>query len=465
MLKRMDILDFLWRSLGSRGATLLILSTLIVVLACGAWLPQRPHDLVIESPEYARWRAEIQARYLQWAHPLVSLGFFSVRDSYWLKIPLGLMTINLLICAVERFETIRRRRQPSAQDFTSNLDLATQRRSFLMAGMKQPVLARLTQILEDRRYAVDTREHGSVSYLAARRFAFVDWGILIGHILLILIIASVMVGGGRAWREPNIALGPGQEYHIQHVQPLSARLEQIHANPSPGGEAQSWDAEVTILDDGREVTRGLVSPGAPLWYKGISLHHLSQGPLISISARDADGAAVSLQTLAPAGTVLKEAILLLSEEDSEGYLTVPDRNLVLRVIYQPEPLTAARGSASLSVQAYHAGTTEQLSSETLSESKTLEIEGDFYVVDWGQYAVFSMVSDPTVVPLMACILLLLAGTVVAIFLRPQLVWATVRSQEGVIAVQFMNPGGERAELEVAQFDRLAAEIEEGIRGL
>ena len=59
-----------------------------------------------------------------------------------------------------------------------------------------------------------------------------------------------------------------------------------------------------------------------------------------------------------------------------------------------------RGSASLLLQAYHGGTTERVFSETLSESKTLEIEGDFYVIDWGQYAVFGMVSDPTVVPLM-----------------------------------------------------------------
>ena len=41
----------------------------------------------------------------------------------------------------------------------------------------------------------------------------------------------------------------------------------------------------------------------------------------------------------------------------------------------------------------------------------------------------------------------------------------MRSQEGVIAAQLIIPGGERGEIKVAEFDRLAAEIEEALRGL
>jgi len=66
---------------------------------------------------------------------------------------------------------------------------------------------------------------------------------------------------------------------------------------------------------------------------------------------------------------------------------------------------------------------------------------------------------------MVCIVLLLAGAAAATFLRPQSVWATMRSREGVVAAQLICPGGVCGEVKVAEFDRLAAEIEEALRGL
>ena len=461
---RIDILDLSWRTFGSHRFTLAILVVLMLVLACGAILPQRPDEVAADSPQYAHWRADLQIRYLQWADPLTDWGFFSIRDSYWLEIPLALLIVNLVVCAIDRFENTRRRHRPTSQDLAAAFSGGSRAPVFLVVEKMESTLARLRGLLEARRYRVHVRETEGVSYVTALRFPSTDWGALLGHGGLILIIASVLLGPRLAWQEPGIALGPGQEHRIQHAPSLSVRLDHFKADLYPNGQAQSYEANVTILEDGSEVTRGPVSPGAPLWYGGMSVHQLSHGPLVDISATDAEGNPMSLQALVSSGTVLEEVSLLLSEDESEGYLVVPQRNLVLRVVFQPEPAPELQGSRSLVVQAYREGTTEPVFSDTLRDSALLEIEGDSYAIEWGQYAVLTAAGDPTVLPMMAGAAALLAGVVAASVLRPQSIWATVRGNESLVEVRLLHPGEENQGVRTHELDSLVAEIKEEFGG-
>jgi len=461
---RIDILDLSWRTFGSHRFTLAILVALMLVLACGAILPQRPDKVTLDSPQFAHWRADLQIRYLQWADPLTDWGFFSIRNSYWLKVPLALLIVNLVVCAIDRFESTRRRHRPTSQDLAAAFSGGSGAARFLVVEKMESTLARLRGLLEARRYRVHVRESEGDCYVTALRFPAADWGALLGHGGLVLIIASVLLGPRLAWQEPGIALGPGQEHQIQHSPSLSVRLDHFKADLYPNDKAQSCEADVTILEGGREVTRGPVSPGAPLWYAGMSVHQLSHGPLVNVRATDAEGNPMSLQALVSSGTVLDEVSLQLSEDESEGYLAVPQRNLVLRVVLQPEPTPELQGSHSLVVQAFREGTTEPVFSDTLRDSALLEIEGDSYAIEWGQYAVLTAAGDPTVLPMMTAAAALLASVVASSVLRPQSIWARVRGNESLVEVRLLHPSEENQRVRTQELNSLVAEIEEAFRG-
>jgi hypothetical protein len=148
-----------------------------------------------------------------------------------------------------------------------------------------------------------------------------------------------------------------------------------------------------------------------------------------------------MRTLAPSGAVIQQANLLLDEE-TEGYLTVPDRNLLLRIVYQPGGTSEATGSPTLLVQAYHGGTTELISSDALTDSGILEINGDSYTIEWGQYGVFGIASDPTTVPLLAGLVALSAGITASVLFQPRFVWATIRGRENLTEIQVLDSGQE-----------------------
>ena len=463
MLKGMDILDLFWRALGSRSATVALMIVLILALTCGAILPQRSDALAADPPEYARWRAQVQARYRQWADPLSNLGLFSVRDSYWTTIPLLLLVVNVVLCSVDRFDAARRRRQPVPEYFARALTMPIHVQDFLLEGDQESVMARLRELLKGRRYSVEVQETGSVFYLAARRFAAAEWMSLLGHGGLVLAVVSLIIGERLAWREQGIALSPGQEYQAQHDPSLSFRLDHFEAELYASGEAKSYGASVTVLENGSEVASGPVVPGAPLRYRGVSFHQLSHGPLVGVSATDADGAALSMRALAPSGAVIQEANLLLDEE-TEGYLTVPDRNLLLRIVYQSGAASEAAGSPSLLVQAYHGGTTELVFSETLSNPGTLEIYGDSYAIEWGQYGVFGITSDPTAVPLLAGSVALLAGITATVLFRPRFLWAAIRGQEGMTEIRLLDPGQEYLLTGTRESYDSMSELEEALGG-
>jgi len=130
----MDMLDLAWRFFSSRRLTIALLVIMVLVLACGAVLPQMPDDVTVGSPQHARWYASVQAHYLQWADRLDQLGLFSIRDSLWLRTPLALLLVNLVVCTAEQIWTILREGKLGPQEFAKAFPPDSETHSFLFTG-------------------------------------------------------------------------------------------------------------------------------------------------------------------------------------------------------------------------------------------------------------------------------------------------------------------------------------------
>jgi cytochrome c biogenesis protein ResB len=461
---RMDMLDSAWRFFSSRRLTIALLVIIFLVLACGAILPQMPDDVTVGSPQYGRWYASVQAQYLQWADRLSDVGLFWIRDSLWLKTPLALLLVNLVVCAVEQASTILRDRKLTPWEFVQAFPPDAEAHSLLFQGDPQSALARSRSLLETHGYIVQTQESFGDFHLAARRLRPARWGIVLAHAGLALIVISALIGGRLGWHERGITLGPGQEYEFQHVESTSLRLESFDALLYPDGRPRWYEAAVTILDSGDVATSAVLTAGSPLWYRGLSVHQLSHGPLVSIRAVDADGVPVTLQTLGTSSMIVEEASLQLSEEEREGYIAVPTRNLVLRAVLQPEAVSTGEASPGLLLQAYRGGATDLVYSETLYGSARVDIQGDTYTIEWGQYAIVGIASDPAFSLVLLGAVALLVGTIATACRRPRSIWAALTGRQGVVEIRLLYSGYASEIIGTHERDALMAEMEEVCRG-
>jgi len=460
----MDMLDLAWRFFSSRRLTIALLVIMVLVLACGAVLPQMPDDVTVGSPQHARWYASVQAHYLQWADRLDQLGLFSIRDSLWLRTPLALLLVNLVVCTAEQIWTILREGKLGPQEFAKAFPPDSETHSFLFTGDAHSALGRSRQLLETHGYRVRTQEGTSESHLAARRFPSARWGIVLAHGALTLIVASALIGGRLGWHERGITLGPGQEYQVQHAESTSVRLEDFQVELYPDGRPRWYKADVALLESGAVATSAVLTAGAPLSYRGMSFHQLSHGPLVSIRALDAEGVPVTLQTLGTSSMIVEEASLQLSEDEREGYIAVPARNLVLQAVLQPEPVSGTEDSPSLLLQAYRGGATDLVYSETLRGSARVDIEGDTYTIEWGQYAIIGIASDPTFSLVLLGAVALLVGIIATTCRRPRFIRAAYTGKQGVVEMRLLYRGYAGDITETHDFGTLMAEMEEVCRG-
>jgi len=254
-----------------------------------------------------------------------------------------------------------------------------------------------------------------------------------------LAVTGLLLSPSLSWRERDIALAPGQEYQLRHAQALTVRLDEYEAAHSDS-PASSPQARVSILEYGREVRTGVVLPGVPLRHKGITLWQVRHGPLIHLTATDAEGEPLPLQALAPSGQLTNEVTVQFDDEESEGYLAVPERDLILRLMLQPTQPDQPESAGQVLVEAYRGGSTEVVSRSMIGDSESLEINGDSYYTEWGRYAVLAVSRDLSVFPVALGAISLLVGCTMALFFRQRSVWARVKDNEGVTRIEVFDPG-------------------------
>jgi cytochrome c biogenesis protein ResB len=456
------VVDLLWRLFSSRWLVLVVLSVLLCAIALALIFPQMPQGLREGSSEQTQWLANIRARYLRWADPLQSLGLFSIRDTFWLRAPLALLAVGLAVCGVEHLGNLRRSNRLAREGEVSPFPRVSQSSSLIRAGDPEPTIQRVQELLQGLGYRVRAQRKQAATYLIGDRFAWARWGTVFAHAGALLLVIGLIVGARVAWSEPDIALVPGQAYAVRHSESISVRLDEFRPPHDSGPGGGDYTAAVAIVENDQDVTTGIVVPGAPLWYRGMFVYLSGQGPLIYVSAQDTQGQPLPLQALAPSGRVMEEVVLQFSDQDNEGYVAVPERNLVLRLVLQPTEAKNPQLPPSFLWEAYQAGSTEVLFRTTMHGSGSVQIDGDTYFAEWGEYAILSISGDPSIGLLAVGAIVLLTGSTLALLLRPRLIWVSVHGGASAVRVQVFNPGWKDNGLDELGFQKLVTEIEEGL---
>ena len=327
-----------WRVIWQLATGDLVLVVLLmgvaISLTIAAWLPQTPTS---DPVEYARWFSNVQARYGDWAVRLRTIGLFSILRSVFFRLTLALSFGVLFVRTVDRADRFWRSRELSDADRDWR-PLAT------------GDLSSLVDALRDRRfrvrkvsslYQIDRWPWGTLLPLLA----------LVGGLVLLTGIATDAAGG---WQLEDVVVQRGKRVQLR--------------------QGTAW----VDVDESGAISRS----------QGIVTSVEARGPGVRARAETEDGTPLSLHQTVEGPSALQIELPL----DEDRYFAIPDVQLVIRLIREPQQSGAAENP--IRVQAYRSPPGRLIEEIVIDGGGVLEIDGVQLELDPVPYVSLSVVHNP-----------------------------------------------------------------------
>jgi hypothetical protein len=267
-----------------------------------------------------------------------------------------------------------------------------------------------------------------------------------------LVLGGAALSERTAWWEEDFTLGPGQVRSLGHGTGLSLRAETAGEAGTPS-RASGAQTTLTFFRGDRQVGQKALPAHAPSLYERLLFYATASEPALRVTAKDAAGRSIALQTPETGATQFSELALRFREEEAspqyivvlslrpgssagrqfqqqgnERYVLVPGRDLTLRLRY------ATGGSESdpgptFQVEAFRDAETSPFYRQDLTGDHSLEIAGDFYAFEPQRYTAIKFGQDYGLVLVFPGAALLLVGILLSARLPPQRLWLLSQSAE------------------------------------
>ena len=288
----------LWHFFGSLKLAVILLIAVTVVALLGTLFPQLAPEVARDPQASARWLTMAREKYGALAGVYETLGLFNVYRSPGFALLIIALILNTLVCTIRRFkatwQAIRVRPQVMMPD-TFYERVAC--RAALGLAQEAEAADAARRALARHRYRVLVEEQGGATHLYADRNRWARVGTLITHLGVVLIVLGFVWSQGWGWREPAVALGPGELYQVGRGKDLQVRNDGFEVESYPGGLPKDYRARLTVLQGNSEVISKIVRVNDPLAYRGVGFYISSYGPAARVRAHDALGNSLSLQVI------------------------------------------------------------------------------------------------------------------------------------------------------------------------
>lgn len=445
-----DVLDSLWRVIGSPYVTACLVLFLAVASALRLALPQKPLQALDNPAALSAWLVSLHGQYPRAADWLVRLGLDDISHAVWYRSSFGLLALNLLLRLASYLNPLPRLAWPT-------LDRAVQ----FVAESDEPVesmASRLKEVLRVERYRTVSRSQ----WICADRFAY---STLLGVVALVLVLAGAIVSERTSWWEDNVPLRPGQLRPLGHGTSIAVRSEEPDQASGEKSLFVGDRVELSFLQGSREMARRVVTAPWPTLYRGLFLQHLKSELALLVRAQNHTDASLTLQRPETGETRFTQVALSFREEaapryivvlgpeantsgrsfeqrGNEQYVIVPDRDLSLRIVYE----TLGPAEAAFHIEAFRGNAATPFFTEQFAHASTLTIEGDRYIFIPQQVALIRFGQDYGVFVSVAGAALAVIALVLWLGRRPRRAWFLLGSDGDRVRLYLLadSPGSQQS---------------------
>lgn len=273
-----DPLSKIWNFFTSVKLTIVLLLSLAVTSIIGTLIPQN------EDPQ-----AYFEAFGGVFYQLFNLLDLFDMYHSWWFQLLIMLLTINIIVCSIDRISSNRGVlfvRNPKFK--LPRLRSIKHRREFSITA--EPLQARdIYQAYISRRFRhshVEATDNGFAIYGEKGRWT--RFGVYTVHMSVVLLLIGGLIGSKFGFDGyVNIAEGESAQTIRLRSKPqmvnlgFEVRCDDFDVSFYDNGAPKEFRSTLTILEQGRPVLTKDIIVNDPLRYKGISFYQASYGTLAS----------------------------------------------------------------------------------------------------------------------------------------------------------------------------------------
>ena len=374
------LLDRLYRRLTGDRVLLSLLALTLLAFALSLLLPQ----LALE-PEQAgalRWLDETTAGFGAPGPAMRAAGLFDLAHSPWLRGLLGLLAFTALLrLALTAADTHARLRQPDAAATASKAMHWPHQVQLAIHGSVAATRAELSDNLASEGWRIAAAQTGDTTWMVAERSR---WGLLalpLALIGLLLMLIGLWLSSVTGWRQTNIILAPAQTVRLSH----DATVQLTAGTDAATLLVQRGDRPAQT----RYFRLGGLTNAAGLW-----LQRTGEGPAMTVTARNADGSSLLVQSVDRSTAPQDLLTLVFDQPRAEQLFLVPERQLVFSIVAFPAlPERGLSGPAYL-VQAFPFNQRDPVANQFIEGSANLALGEDMYSLTAGNYLALSASRKP-----------------------------------------------------------------------
>ena len=277
------IWDTIWEFFASVRLTIILLLSLAATSIIGTLIPQNQQPM-----EYLQAFGEFGFRLLS------ALDFFDMYRSWWFRLLILLLVLNIIICSIERLTSLSKIifvKKPSFR--RSRFLKAKQRSSFDDDRSPEALQESIMGVLKRKYSHTQIETTGDGVCLFAEKWRWTRIGVYVVHLSIVVLLLGSLVGSMFGFEgfvnipenetvDAIFLRQTGQPYKL----PFAIRCDDFEVSFYENGAPKEFRSSLTILEDNQPVKQKDIIVNDPLRYRGINFFQSSYGQMDSESGHD-----------------------------------------------------------------------------------------------------------------------------------------------------------------------------------
>jgi cytochrome c biogenesis protein len=272
----------IWNFFSSVRLTIVLLIILALASIVGTLIPQRE-----EAIEFAQRLSPEIFRFFS------ALDLFDMYHSFWFRLLMGCLTLNLIVCSIDRFpRTLRRIRALPRADRDKPFENLPPQQNLLVQGDIKEVADQVGQFLKKRYKKIHTKEKPGTHFFYGEKGRYSHFGVYLVHISVLTIFIGAMVGSLFGF-QAYVNIPSGDQIDTVNLRkgrkPLKlgfgVRCNNFTVDFYESGAPKEYRSELSFIVNGKEMEKRSLLVNHPVDFKGVTFYQSSYGSIPGNKAR------------------------------------------------------------------------------------------------------------------------------------------------------------------------------------
>ncbi|HMA86327.1 MAG TPA: cytochrome c biogenesis protein ResB [Desulfosalsimonadaceae bacterium] len=269
-----NLINQVWKFFASVKLSVVVLLSLAATSVIGTIIPQNASPMMY-----------IQ-RYGETLHSIFNaLNFFDMYHAWWFQLLMGLLTINIIVCSIDRLSKTWKIIFPKKINFQANRFRKSPNRVDWTASARPEALKKTYESYLSKHYRhITTQETENGLLIFGEKGRWTRLGVYAVHCSILLLVIGGLIGSFFGFEGfANVPEGESvQQISLKNRNqekklPFAIRCENFSISHYDSGMPKEYRSTISILNDQKVVHTADIRVNDPLRYGGINIFQSSYG--------------------------------------------------------------------------------------------------------------------------------------------------------------------------------------------